>query len=182
MCNEDLARVCRMLFVSSFRILIASLLGDALDAGSSCSFGFASTRLFGCGSFARRKTLCSKFLFYFVVHSTFSGVVRCRRSSTTRASFPCCITVDAQPLGVIYSLLLALVPLQPGRRAFLSTLSIYTPAGPALSGRKFLSPMSTSDPQLVEPLSLVKAPSSPLHDLSKVSSIWMLVFFYYPRI
>ena len=37
--------------------------------------------------------------------------------------------------------------------------------------------MSASDTQLVEPLSLVKAPSSPLYDFSKVSLIWMLVFF-----
>jgi hypothetical protein len=37
--------------------------------------------------------------------------------------------------------------------------------------------------RLVEPLSLVKAPSSLLYDLSKVSSsIWMLVFFLYLRI
>jgi len=63
--NEDLARVRHMLFVSLFRTLIASLLGDALDPGSLCSFSFASTRLFGCGLFACRNSLCSKLSFLF---------------------------------------------------------------------------------------------------------------------
>jgi hypothetical protein len=51
---------------------------------------------------------------------------------------------------------------------------------PALWPTIFPSCMSASGAQLVEPLSLVKAPSFPLHDLFKVSSIWMLVFFLYP--
>ena len=74
-----------MLFVSSFRNLIASLLGDALDAGSSCSFGFALTRPFGCGSFARPKSLCSTFLFCFVVYSTLHWY--CSLPSVTH--YPC---------------------------------------------------------------------------------------------
>ena len=84
--NEDRARVCHKLFVSSFRILIASLLGDALDAGSLCSFSFASTRLFGCGLFACRNSLCSKlsFLFRGLFHT--SGIARCLRSFPIRAS------------------------------------------------------------------------------------------------
>jgi hypothetical protein len=61
--------------------------------------------------------------------------------------------------------------------------TVYPIAGPALWQKLLPSCMSASDTQLVEPLSLVKAPSSPLHDFSNVSfSIWMLVFFLYLKI
>ena len=53
----------------------------------------------------------------------------------------------------------------------------------SLGPKIFASRMSASDTELVEPLSLVKVPPSPLYDLNKVSSsIWNLVFFYFARI
>jgi len=77
-------------------------------------------------------------------------------------------------------------PIQPGRRTFLSILSILRHLLLLLDSLslwpKISSCMSAFDTQLVKPQSLVKAPSSSLYDLYKVSSIWMLFFFHYSRI
>jgi len=169
------------------RNLIASLLGDALDAGSSCSFGFASTRLFGWGLFACRKSLCSNLLFYFVVPSTL--LRHCSVPWVTPLlthRFPAASPLILDLLGLYACYSSPWSPRFPSAwTGHVSVNIVYLKASIpycwtcSLWPKIFPSPMSASDTQLVEPLSLVKAPSSPLYDLSKASSIWMLV---YPRI
>ena len=165
--NEDLAQVHRMPFVSLFQNLINSLLGNALDIGSSCSFGFALTRLSDCRSFACYKSLCSKFLFYFVLRSTI--LWHCSVPWViTPASLPCCIIIGARSLW--------LVPPPLAWAVFVPVNIVYLKASMpcwtySLGLKIFASRMSASDTQLVEPLSLIKALPSPLYDLSKVSRL-----------
>ena len=181
MCNEYLARVCQMLFVAPFRILIASFLGDALDAVSSCSCR-PDCLSAGCLRAANRFAPNFFFISWFV--PPFSGVSPCRPSSTTRASLPASSSSMLDLLG-LYSCYSS-----PRSSRSPSAWTAHTPVNIvyleasipyyctcSLWPKIFLSRMSASDTRLVEPLSLVKAPSSPLYDFSKVSLIWMFVFF-----
>jgi hypothetical protein len=151
-----------MVFVSLFRNPIASLLGDALDVGSSCPFGFASTRLFGCGLFACRKSLCS-ISFPFIIRSTLLWHCSVGRPLLVH-HFPAASSLMLNLLGYYASYCSPWSLRSPSTWTarvppILSILGYpYPIAGPALWPNIFPSRMSASDTQLVEPLSLVKAP------------------------
>jgi hypothetical protein len=174
-----------MVFVSLFRNPIASLLGDALDVGSSCPFGFASTRLFGCGLFACRKSLCS-ISFPFIIRSTLLWHCSVGRPLLVH-HFPAASSLMLNLLGYYASYC------SPWSLRSPSTWTARVPPN-IVYLRVPISYCWTCSLAEYIPFSYVcfRHPtcrttepgqgSSPLYHLSKVSSIWMLVFFFYPRI